>query len=170
MNKKISLPIALLVCSCFFFLGFGWSQFRNWRTNEPPNGINISQYLDTTVMINIETHKKITIDSITMHRRNILFFWSHDCLFCDDFLTNYNTLKYDSQLIGFPIDLEYTQSCLSTEKNVYPQILIYNTNEDIINPFRIKATPTIFVTDNKGNIIYSQIGGKITEDFINAIK
>ena len=162
----------MLVCSCFFISGFIWGKHRKPYRSESYAKENIRYFLDATTMIHFQTNEIISIDYIVANRRNILFFWTPDCSFCENFLDDFSKLRHDARLICFPIDIDADEldSYLSRNEIVDPQIFIYNAKNEIINPFGVELIPSILVVDNDGNIIYSQTGGELNERFISAIQ
>jgi thioredoxin-related protein len=171
--KKINLTTAILICSCFFIIGFIWGRYGVSSINNVfKQKSNISQFLDTINIIDFETNNPFNIDLINASNRNVLIFWSTTCDFCEQFFSDFTTLKPTTRLVCFPIDtnIKLLHNYFQEHEIIKPQLLTYNNGGHIVNPFNIRATPTILVTDKKGYIIYSQIGAELSSDFINAIE
>ena len=134
--------------------------------------VNISQYLDSVTIVNLETNALYSIDSITAKKRNVLVFWAPDCPFCDQLFEEFANFKTNINLVCFPVEVEIEglSDYFQTRKNIWPQLLTYDNRGVMVNPFQISSIPTIIITDKKGNIVYSQVGAELRVEFINAIK
>jgi thioredoxin-related protein len=175
MVRKIKLANVIVVCSCFFVIGFIWGKYGVSSFGDIfEKRDNIIQYLnlDTLHIVDFETNKFYDMDFFNACDINVLVFWSTTCSFCEQFFEDFPSLKSNAQMICFPMDIDTVllSEYFRFHEFVRPQLFIYNNSGEIVNPFNIIATPTIIVTNKKGDIIYSQIGAKLSESFINLIQ
>ena len=134
--------------------------------------MNIRQYIDSVTVVNLRTNALYGIDSITTKKRNVLVFWSPDCPFCEQFFEEFANLNTNVNVVCFPveIEIEVLSDYFQNRKDIWPQLLTYDSKGIMANPFQISSIPTIIITDKKGNIVYSQVGAELRAEFINAIK
>lgn len=117
-----------------------------------------SLFSDDVVILNGETH--LAMDTLSVHKKNLLVFWTPSCKFCRQFFQS----RLNSEVVGvfcFPLsdDYEYVEYFVNHHEIPYPQLV--KKTPDGISPVDApfaEAVPMFIVVDSNGNVLQKQIG------------
>ena len=137
---------------------------RHLQKEEP---IELTCLFEDSV-VDVSSGKKIPLDTLSAHKKNLLIFWEPSCSFCKQFFQN----RLNSDVIGifcFPITDDWDYVDYYTKKNEinHPQLVRIKEQKTMpIDASFVNATPMFIITDSSGNLLHKQIGIKGIDNLI----
>lgn len=122
-------------------------------------------------LADLRTGMKIDMDTLAVHEKNLLIFWSPTCEFCKKFFRN----NLNSNVVGifcFPItdDLEYTVYYLNQHNITYPQLVSLDSGTvHSIDAQFVSAVPTFYIVTSNGEILMKQQGINEIDNLIETL-
>lgn len=164
-----------LLCAAFFLSGYCWGKCDRFVITKlfknDKSATNISYYLGNNSLLELNSNKSFSIDSILVEKKTILVFWSPNCPYSEKLFSNLNLLNDNINILGFPIDFKYNELKQYLAKNsiIHRQFFLINDEGKSQNYPDISTIPTVFIVDNIGHILHTQVGSKLNSSFFEAM-
>ena len=179
MKSKVPFLFTIVACVVFFLIGFFWSRFQKMymiqdqEINSIKSKDNFFHYLQDINIYDLQAENKIIEkNNLLKAGKNLIFFWSPNCSFCEQFYKSLQTRNIAINQIWIPItdNFEDIQPYINEHNIKYPQLVTKHSEIfTSIENFNVKRVPEIWIVNNKGDVLYNQIGSEIHDELLNAI-